>query len=393
MWETLTPVLTFRQNRFARQWYSANTSMMGFGGGSNKDMPPRGRSAMVHVDTATGKRQLFDFINVQPRSAGLKVRFHKDRLFNDMSTVNLIFEVKERFVLAEPLAFDLYRRVGSPACLTDFVRLQLNGDLVGYHLMFEQPNRAFLRRNERNDQGNLYKLLWYGKGIKGKYERKTGKDEDHANLLAVINELGESEGVEQWEIIQEHFNVDQLINYFAVNMCLSHWDGFFNNFFAYDDARGTGKWEMYPWDQDKTWGYHDRTGPDEVFTNLPLTFGMEGDEPPGGGNGQNFAMGWWRPGGEFSKPLLANPEFRKRFLARLRVILAEVYTEETYFPIIDELAKRLRPEVSIRAHAPGPRFRSSAPAFFNQHRPSEEASGRTTRVFAPTRRTIGCSVT
>jgi len=40
-------------------------------------------------------------------------------------------------------------------------------------------------------------------------------------------------------------------------MILSDWDGFFNNFFAYHDVHGSGKWTMYPWDQDKTWGHHD----------------------------------------------------------------------------------------------------------------------------------------
>ena len=66
-----------------------------------------------------------------------------------------------------------------------------------------------------------------------------------------------------------------------------------------------------------------------------------------------LARGWWRPGGHFSKPLLADPEFRARFLARLNTILHEVYSEESYFPVIDELAARLRPEVPLRARALG----------------------------------------
>ena len=110
----------------------------------------------MHVDPQTQKRQVFDFINIQPRSSGYKVRFHKDRPWDQMTTINVIYEVNERFVLAEPLAFDLYRRVGSPACLTDFVRLQVDQNLVGYYLVCEQPNRAFLRRNRIDDDGHLY---------------------------------------------------------------------------------------------------------------------------------------------------------------------------------------------------------------------------------------------
>jgi CotH kinase protein len=40
-------------------------------------------------------------------------------------------------------------------------------------------------------------------------------------------------------------------------MCLSQWDGFLNNYFTYHVATRSGKWEMYPWDQDKTWSFHD----------------------------------------------------------------------------------------------------------------------------------------
>lgn len=138
-------------------------------------------------------------------------------------------------------------------------------------------------------------------------------------------------------------------------MCLSHWDGFFNNYFAYHDQGG--KWEMYPWDQDKTWGFYDGLPEGEVFVNMPLTFGMEGDRPPGWSKDRPAPKGfggespWWRPGGCFSKPLLANSEFRRVFLARTRELLDTVYTEEVFFPIIDELGKRLREEVRLRAGA------------------------------------------
>ncbi len=56
------------------------------------------------------------------------------------------------------------------------------------------------------------------------------------------------------DFIQKHFDVDEVATYFAVNAVLSHWDGFFNNYFAYHDVGGTGKWMMFPWDQDGTWG-------------------------------------------------------------------------------------------------------------------------------------------
>jgi spore coat protein CotH len=145
-------------------------------------------------------------------------------------------------------------------------------------------------------------------------------------------------------------------------MVLSHWDGYFNNYLTYHDPK-TGKWEMYPWDQDKTWGYYDGIGRDEVFTDMPLTNGMEGDVAPGGQFGGFFGGGgvaWWRRGGYFSRPLLANPQFRKVFLARVREIIEKVYTPEIYGPVLDALADRLREDVELRGRAFGRNAAGSA---------------------------------
>lgn len=269
-----------------------------------------------------------------------------------MTTANVIFEYNDRFMLAEPLAYELYRRVGNAACETDFVRLSINGQHVGYHLLIEQVNSAFLRRNQRKPGGDLYKILWYGRGVEGQHEKQNNPDRTHADLVKLVDALNSAQGAAQWELIEKNFKVEQVMNYFAVNLVLSHWDGFFNNYFTLHDRNGGGKWEMYPWDQDKTWGFHDSLG-DKVFHDMPVTFGMAGDRPPGGGEARFNPGHWWRPGGYFSKPLLANPEFRNRYLRRVRQILDETYTEAVFLPVIDALAARLRPEIPLRANAVG----------------------------------------
>ena len=56
-----------------------------------------------------------------------------------------------------------------------------------------------------------------------------------------------------------------------------------------------------------------------------------------------------RPPGWFSGPLLANQEFRKAFLARLKEMCTTIFTEEKMIPLIDAMEKRLETEVAIRA--------------------------------------------
>jgi hypothetical protein len=329
-------------------------------GPSTPDEPrsPRGASAFVHVDAATGKTKLFDHIHIVGRDndRGFKIFFHKDRTFEGIRSLNVIFEGSEWSLLAEALAFDLYRRAGIPAPLTWFVRIWVDGRMVGYHLAVERVNASFLRRNDVAGGGHLYKIRWMGRDVVGRHEKRSRKHEGHDDLLATIDKLAETSGDEQWKAIQEEFNVDEVATYFAVNMALSHWDGFFNNYFPYHDTKN-GKWEMYPWDQDKTWGYYDGLPDDQVFVDMPLTSGMAGDRPPrvdGGGGpfGRRGPM-WWREGGDFSRPLLANPRFRKAFLARAKEILEKLYTAEVYFPLMDGMAASLEEDVKLRAEASG----------------------------------------
>lgn len=310
--------------------------------------PPSGASALVV--THGGNSQVFDFINISTRSAGFKVRLHGDRRYNDMKTLNIIYEYNDRFVLAEPLAFDLYRKAGSPACLTEFVGLNVNGKAGGYHLLFEHINGSFLERNKLPTDGDLYKILWWGRNIEDGHQRKGDWNGGHDELLELIEKLNQSQGSEQWQVIEKHFDVQQVATYFAINTVLSHWDGFFNNHFSYRNPEN-GKWMMFPWDQDKTWGFYDNLPAGKDFTDMPLSFGMEGDRPPAGPQGMRNS--WWRPGGHFSRPLLANQTFRKIFLRETKRILETIYTEKDYFPVMDALAEQLKPEVAQRAKLVG----------------------------------------
>ena len=83
------------------------------GGGNNPKMPYR--SAFVTYDPAARKTQLFDFVQVNPRKGGRKVQFYSDQLFDEMKSINLIFEEDERYPLTESTAYEVYRRAGMPA--------------------------------------------------------------------------------------------------------------------------------------------------------------------------------------------------------------------------------------------------------------------------------------
>ena len=328
------------------------------GGGSKRE-----RTALIVIEPGSQKTTVYDFVRMVPRKAGWKIHLPKEADYRGMTTLNVIFEFNDRFVIAEPLAFEIYRRAGNEASLTDFVRLTMDGQPMGYHLLCEQPNKGFLRRAGLRDDGNLYKVDWHGNDLVSHHEKKTHVQEGFDDLIKVVSQLNKTKGEAQWTVIRDNFDVHQVATYFAVNTVLAHWDGYFNNQFIYHDIHGSGKWTMYPWDQDKAMGFYDNLRPGGVFADMPLTFGMKGDVPPNWNRSTpptSFmeTMGipgseWWREPGYFSGPLLANPQFRACYLARVKELLNSEFGEAPMMEAINTAESRLKDEVRVRAQSRG----------------------------------------
>lgn len=344
--------------------------------------PTRGDAAFIYMPPDGGEVLTFDHVHSRSRTDGFKVHFQKDRPLRGMTSINLLAgQYSTRWLLSEPLAFELYRRAGVPAPLTDHFRVWMDGRLMGWQLMVEQPNKSFLARHQRDDTGHLYKLIWQNQGLVAQHEKKTRVTEGHDDLVAVIRGLESRTGSDQWAFIQKQFNVDEFASYYAVNMCIQNWDGFFNNYFVYHDTGGTGRWEMFPWDEDKTWGFFDNGRAWVDWYDMPLNIGMNGAKPPQwnpfsrthGGRGPHGGPSWWRRPGWFSGPMLANPEFRQRFLARLKELCLTRFNEKDFGPVVNALEEKLEGEIAVRARAEGQdpaqalkTFRSQIQSFHKQ---------------------------
>jgi len=314
----------------------------------------RGNAAFVWVPTNGAPIQVFDHVRVVQRQGGWKVHFRKDQPLQGMTGLNLVFEFAPRQVLSEHLSYELFRKAGSLTPHSEHVRVWMDGRPHGYFLAVEQPNKNFLKRNQRNEDSNIYKLLWYGQGLEAQHEKKTNLDTGHDDLRALMKELEGSRGAAQWAVIQKHFSVPEFANYYAINQCIQNWDGYFNNYSIYHDLKPGGKWGIIPWDEDKTWGDYDGASANYDWYELPLNYGMRGDKGPTDlrslfNQGPFGGTSWWRPPGWFSGPLLANPDFRKVFLKRLDELCNTAFTDATFTPVINALEKRLGPEVEYRA--------------------------------------------
>lgn len=353
--ERLKKILTPAQARHFAAWQLAELPPFMRHGRSKPPKQARGDAAFVLVEPQAPEPKLFDFVQIPERSGGWKVHLGKDQSWNGMTVIDLIFEASDRWLLSEPLAYELYRRAGLAACHTDFFRLTVDGQPAGYYLLIEQVNKAFLRQNGLRDDGNLYKANWIGNGLVGQHDKHINRHTGHDDLVELVNQLDKAKNQpeEQWRLIRRELDVEQILNHYAVRMLISDWDGFFNNYWLYHDLHGTRKWTLYPWDEDKTWGEYDGWEQNGPLYNMPLTYGAEGDHPPdepGGRPSTSYGFrNWWRAGGFVSRPVLANPIFRKHLLARLRQLLDTEFTEARLFPLVDTLHSRLAEEVQYRA--------------------------------------------
>jgi len=193
---------------------------------SPKDLP--GKSAFVFIDPKAQEVKVFDFVQITERSGGYKVRLGKGQRLEGNSVINIVFDSVPRRLLNEPLAYEFHRRVGNPVYLSSHLRLSVDGNLIGYHYLFGQPNKTFLKQNGLSDSGNLYKAYWMGRGLTGRHVKKSNPHSGHDDLIKLVKDLEEtkSDADAQWELLQREFDVTQLVNHYAARMVLSDWDGF-----------------------------------------------------------------------------------------------------------------------------------------------------------------------
>ncbi len=300
--------------------------------------------------------EVYDYINTTRRTRsgdGWDVRFVKHYELDDMSSINIAFEAKSRYLLAEWLSYKIYHSLGVIAGNVDHYRFIRNNRDYGYYLMFEQPNKHFIARNGLNNQGNLYKLHWsYDRStssgqISALHEKRTNLTLDKSDIVETIQTLHQYTGRQQTVYIESQFAIDQFIDYYVGCQLISDWDGYFNNHFVYHDTEGSGLWYIFPWDKDKTWGDSDAYReilPYYDFYDFPILFGAYGISPSGKGN-----RTWWRPAGYFSGPLLANTDIQKQYLHRLGYVGKNIFTPERWIPVIDALEIKLESEVRHRA--------------------------------------------
>lgn len=184
--------------------------------------------------------------------------------------------------LRNMLYFELLRDVpGMVSLRTQFVHLYIKDETDpsapdgfvdhGLYTQVELPNRRFLRNHGLSRNGNLYKSFFFEMfkypelklstdpeydpdAFRNYLEPKSG--EDHSKLLKMLDAVNDY-SIPIEEVIEKHFDLDNLTSYLAFNILMANPDSDAQNYYLYSPVN-SDTWYYICWDGDAALGYYDR---------------------------------------------------------------------------------------------------------------------------------------
>lgn len=256
----------------------------------------------------------------------LKVKFNeyvKEQRFEGSRRLTLNNNFQDYATLRTCLAYEVFRAAKVPAPRCNYAIVQVNGEAMGVYTHVESIRKPFLRRHFGPKIGPLFEsqAADFRKDMIRLFEPKLGEENpDYTNMLAVADALDKG-GDSLLKTVKELFDLDALINYWATESLVAHWDGYAgskNNVYLYQ-APSDGKMHLIPWGADTSFSVRGSligTPPDDrksVYLKASLVRG-----------------------------LYKIPEVRERYQARMQVLLDSVWDAEALVRYLDRSAKAIQ---------------------------------------------------
>lgn len=152
------------------------------------------------------------------------------------------------------LAYDMFDKVGLVAPRCNLARVTVNGELLGIYSNVEPIKKPFLENRYLDDSGNLYEaqIADFGQYLISKFEKKTNEKENDRSDLQMLADAMALTGEEFISEVSQLVDVDEFIQYWAMETLLGHWDsatGNANNFYIYRSPTD-GLFHFIPWGAD-----------------------------------------------------------------------------------------------------------------------------------------------
>lgn len=244
----------------------------------------------------------------------------------------------DRSKIREPLAFELWRRMGHHAPREDFLNLQINDRYHGLYVLVEPVDKDYLRRRQIPDWGTLYKGVrkhgsWAdfrpGRPLDKAFEDKTNEDAPNFTVLSELVELIQDQrlqGEDFADALGEQLSLSEYIDRMIWVSFTQNIDATAQNFFLYHVERANEPdWQLIPWDSNVSFGEHLRD-PEALSA---FDSGMQLD----GGN-------------LLAERILEVDSLRAHFKNRYLELLDTVFEPENLLEMFEPFARRVRHDMS-----------------------------------------------
>ena len=276
----------------------------------------------THSDVGIRKKGFLGSLSTEKPS--LKLRFDKyvdgQSLGNAMERMTLNNGIQDDSLINTCLAYQIFADAGLPAPRCNFATVSVNGQDMGLYIHVEEIKPPFLERHFADPGGNLYEgtVSDFRPGWRGTFEKKTNEDAaDWSDIDGVVAALQDPTpaGLETLGTIVD---LDRFLSFWAMEVLISHWDGYVsnrNNYHFYREPDGLI--EFIPWGVDQVFSLEKDPNP---FDDL--------SEPPSSVLAH----------GAIAHRLYQDEAGRARYVSRLRELLTVVWQEEELLQRADDMA-------------------------------------------------------
>ncbi|WP_420640024.1 CotH kinase family protein [Candidatus Poriferisocius sp.] len=276
----------------------------------------------THTDVGVRKK---GFVGSQSDTKpALKLRFDKyvddQSLGGVMQRMTLNNSVQDPSMINTCLSYRVFAAAGNPAPRCNFATVSVNGKNLGLFVHVEEIKAPFLLRFFDSAEGNLYEgtVSDFTPTYRGTIERKTNEgDPDWGDIDAVVAALAD-ESDRGLEALGEIVDLDRFLSFWATEVLVGHWDGYAgnrNNHHFYREP--DGPFVFIPWGTDGTFHLEDDPNPFDGIDNPPPSV---------------LALT------AIPNRLYNHPDWRDKYVARLRELLDTVWDEEELLTVVDDMA-------------------------------------------------------
>ena len=190
-----------------------------------------------------------------------KIKFDDNNNVFNAEKINLNSEFRDKTLMRNYLTMQLYQYLGYQASNTQFISFIINDLYMGVFVHIEEVDEDFFDRYGKspNDMfkakkhgANMTQIVNYD-GYSWCWESKIDSPDSYRGLQILLSKFSYWNKEDFDDLIQTEVDVDNILNYFAIEYSISSYDCFTKNFFWYLNPEN-GKYEMFPWDNDATFG-------------------------------------------------------------------------------------------------------------------------------------------